>query len=138
VFRLNHDLSCSCPGTVSHVNVFTAFNMPFPVTASLSFDERFFWGASVFSCVWGGEVVVERSVPKVTQTQRKLCCFLTHDTKRRFREVLFWVNETKRDHTTLSYHTTLITHKSELLGLQDPDYLSSILGDFLWVFPHQN
>lgn len=35
----------------------------------------FFFLVSVFSCVWGGEVVVERSVPKVTQTQRKLCCF---------------------------------------------------------------
>lgn len=39
----------------------------------------------------------------------------------------------------MSDRTTPMTHKSELLvGLQDPDYLSSILGDFLWVVPHQN
>lgn len=138
MFWLNHDQSCSCTGTVSHVNVFTALNMPFPVTASLSFDEHFFFGECVFLCVgWRGSCgkIGSQGNPNSKET----LLFLTHDTKRCFREVLFWVNETKRDHTTLSYRTTLMTHKSELpVGLQDPDYLSSILGDFLWVVPHQN
>lgn len=54
MFLLNHDQSWSCTGTVSHVNVFAVLNMPFPVTASLSFDEHFFCEC-VFLCVgWRG------------------------------------------------------------------------------------
>lgn len=54
MFLLNRDQSCSCTGKVSHVNVFAALNMPFPVTASLSFDERIFCKC-VFLCAgWRG------------------------------------------------------------------------------------
>lgn len=54
MFLLNRDQSCSCTGKVSHVNVFSALNMPFPVTASLSFDERIFCEC-VFLCAgWRG------------------------------------------------------------------------------------
>lgn len=57
---------------------------------------------------------MERAVPKVTQTLKETVFFLTHDTKRHIREVLFWVIETKRDHAATSYRTTLMAHKSDL------------------------
>lgn len=133
MFLLNHDQSCSCTGEVSHVNVFAALNMPFPVTASLSFDERIFCEC-VFLCAgWRGSC--GKSGSQGNPNSKETVFFLTHDTKRHFREVLFWVIETKRDHTATSYRTALMTHKSDL---RDPDYLSNIQGDFLWVVPHLN
>lgn len=108
------------------------------MTASLSFDEHFFCEC-VFLWVWAGEVVVERVGSQGNTNSKETMLFLTHNTEKRFREVLFWVIETKRDGTATSYHTTLMSHKSEVLvGLQDPDYLSSIQGDFLWVVPLLN
>lgn len=82
---------------------------------------------------------MERVGSQGNPNSKETVLFLTHNMEKRFREVLFWVIETKRDRTAMSYHTTLMSHKSEVLvGLQDPDYLSSIQGDFLWVVPLLN